>query len=417
MQKFNLIKYIERLFGNKYFVSALLANFILTLAVLALGLGVAWQKRAEIFGYFAQEYLSDKNKNKQNEQIEQVESVEDVLTEELIDEVILEEQPFFPQERSVIDVVKETNPAVVSIIISKAESKQNATEKKQVGGGSGFFVTSDGLIVTNRHVVDRSGVVYTVFTNDGEKHVATVVALDPVLDIALIKISGSNFPSLTLGDSDALEVGQSVIAIGNALAEFRNTVSLGVISGLARSITAGDSSGRTEVLDLVIQTDAAINPGNSGGPLLDLFGRVVGVNVAAARGSQSIGFALPINSVKGAIESVKSIGKIVRPYLGIRYLAINKVVQEKNNLSVDYGVLVIPGADSGELAVIPGSPADKAGIVENDIILEIDGVKLGDKTNLASIIRQKKIGQVVNLKILSKGFEKNVKVTMALALE
>jgi len=142
---------------------------------------------------------------------------------------------------------------------------------------------------------------------------------------------------------------------------------------------------------------------------------VVGVNVAVAQGSQNIGFALPINSVKSAIESVKSIGKIVRPYLGVRYLAVNPEMKDKNNLTVDYGVLVKAGANRNELAVIPGSPADKAGIVENDIILEIDGVKLDEKANLASIIREKRIGQVVNLKILHRGAEKNVPVTLEAA--
>ena len=264
-------------------------------------------------------------------------------------------------------------------------------------------------------MVDQKDVEYTVFTNNGKKHIAKVIARDPVLDIALIKIEGSDFPSLSLGNSDSLEVGQSVIAIGNALAEFRNTVSVGVVSGLARSITAGSNSGNAEVLDHVIQTDAAINPGNSGGPLLDLEGKVIGVNVAVAQGSQSIGFALPINSVKGAIESVKSTGKIVRPYLGIRYVVINAQMKEKNNLTVDYGVLVKAGANASELAVIPGSPADKAGIVENDIILEVDRIKLDDKTNLASVIREKKIGQVISLKILHKGVEKIVSVTLEVA--
>ena len=254
-----------------------------------------------------------------------------------------------------------------------------------------------------------------MFTNDGKKHNAKVVARDPVLDIALIKIDGNVFPYLALGNSDSLNIGQSVIAIGNALGEYRNTVSVGVVSGLARSITAGDNSGRAEVLDHVIQTDAAINPGNSGGPLLNLKGEVIGVNVAVAQGSQSIGFALPINSVKGAIESVKLTGKIIRPYLGVRYVAISAAMKEKNNLTVDYGVLVKRGTTENDLAVIPGSPADKAGIVENDIILEIDGVKLDDKTNLASVIREKKIGQVINLKILHKGVEKTALVVLEAA--
>jgi serine protease Do len=185
-----------------------------------------------------------------------------------------------------------------------------------------------------------------------------------------------------------------------------------VVSGLSRSITAGDESGNSEVLDHVIQTDAAINPGNSGGPLLDLSGNVIGVNVAIAQGSQNVGFALPINSVKGAIESVERTGKIIRPYLGVRYVQIDAAMEEANNLSVDYGVLVKQGATASDLAVIPGSPADKAGIVENDIILDVDGMKLDDTNSLSDVIRGDNVGQTITLTILHKGVQKNVQVTL-----
>jgi serine protease Do len=354
---------------------------------------------------------------------------------------------FFTQESFVVDTVKKTNPAVVAIVISKEVPKyetyyqqqpdpfggifgdnnpfgnifnipmqrQNGTEKKDVGGGSGFFVTTNGLIVTNKHVVEDKTAEYTVFTNDGKKHTAKVVARDFVLDIALIKIEGTGYTALDLGDSDKLQVGQSVIAIGNALGEFRNTVSVGVVSGLSRSITAGDGTGNSELLDHVIQTDAAINPGNSGGPLLNLSGKVVGVNVAVAQGSQSIAFALPINTVRSVIESVKETGKIVRPYIGVRYVAITAELKNKNNLSVDYGVLVQRGKSDSELAVIPGSPGDKAGIVENDIILEVDGTKLDADHELSTIVRGKKVGDVINLKLLHKGVEKTTQVTLEAA--
>jgi len=429
MQETNITKFIRKVFYDKNFVPIFLISLLSLLLILLIGLGIVWHYRANVFGYFAKEYLQEAQKDNRNDDP----GVEKTL----------EKQTIFSQESFVVDTVKKTNPAVISIIISKEVPKyetfidpnqpqnpfgdmfpgfgfnfnipqyrQNGTEKKDIGGGSGFFVSGDGLIVTNKHVVDQKNVEYTVFTNDGKKHTATVVARDPVLDIALIKINGTGYPFLSLGNSDSLQVGQSVIAIGNALGEYRNTVSVGVVSGLARSITAGDNSGKSEILDHVIQTDAAINPGNSGGPLLDLSGSVVGVNVAVAQGSQNVGFALPINSVKSAIESVKKTGRIVRPYLGLRYTAINAEMQAKNNLTVDYGVLVKAGAKASDLAVIPGSPADKAGIVENDIILEIDGVKLDDKTSLASIVRAKSIGQIINLKILHKGVEKNVSVTL-----
>ncbi|MDQ3245149.1 MAG: trypsin-like peptidase domain-containing protein [bacterium] len=430
----------HKFFMSKQFHSIFFKNLLAFILIFAIFCVVVWNYRVRVFTYFANEYV------KAQQEVNTSTEPNSVVGEKITDKVI-EHTNIFTQEQFVIDAVKKTNPAVVSIMISKEVPKyeayvvpnqqqinpfgnlfpgfnfnvpqyqyrQNGTEKKELGGGSGFFVTSDGLIVTNRHVVEQKDVDYTVFTNDGKKHTAKVIARDGVLDIALIKIEGSGYSSLALGNSDNLQVGQSVIAIGNALAEFRNTVSVGVVSGLSRSLTAGDATGKTELLDKVIQTDAAINPGNSGGPLMNLRGEVIGVNVAVAQGSQNIGFALPINSVKNVIESVKSTGKIVRPYLGVRYIAVTTEIKEKNNLTVDYGVLVQRGQTAGDLAVIPGSPADKAGIVENDIILEIDGVKIDDKVNLASIVRQKGVGSVVSLKILSKGIEKNVKVTLEIA--
>lgn len=349
----------------------------------------------------------------------------------------------FTQESFVVDAVKKTSPAVVSIVITKdvpkyetyyeqsnpfgdmfpglffntPKLKQNGTEKKEIGGGSGFFVSSTGLLVTNKHVVSDKDAEYTVFTNDGKKYDARVLARDSVLDIAVLQVKGAGFSYLEFADSDKIQVGQSVIAIGNALAEFRNTVSVGVVSGLARSITASDGSGKSELLDHVIQTDAAINPGNSGGPLLNLSGDVVGVNVAVAQGSENIGFALPANAIKSVVDSVRQTGKIVRPYLGVRYTQVTESIKEKNNLSVDYGVIVSKGETKEELAVIPGSPADKAGIVENDIILEVNGKKLDEDSNLAMIIRDKKIGDTLTLKVLSKGVEKEVSVVLEKAPE
>lgn len=347
------------------------------------------------------------------------------------------------QEVAVVNAVKKANPAVVAITISKnvpvyeqyyeqipspfgdffgggffdgftvPQLRQKGTELREVGGGSGFLVSSDGYIVTNRHVVADEEAEYTVFTNEGKKYDAKVVARDPALDLAVLKIDGSGFEHLAFGDSDRVQVGQTVIAIGNALAEFRNTVSVGVVSGLSRSITASDQmGGNAESLDQLIQTDAGINHGNSGGPLINLAGEVIGVNVAMADGAENIGFALSSNSVKSVVESVQKTGKIVRPYLGIRYVQIDESIKEKNNLDVDYGILVQRGAEIGDLAVIPGSPADKAGIVENDIILEVDGTKLTSDKSLSGIIRTKKVGDTVRLKVLSKGKERTVQVTL-----
>lgn len=349
-------------------------------------------------------------------------------------------------EEAVMDVVKASQPAVVSIVITRdvpvleqyfenapglqdpfgglfgnngspftfrvPSVRQKGVEKREVGGGSGFLVSDDGYIVTNKHVVGQEDVEYTVFTNDGQKFETKVVARDPVNDIAILKISGSGFPHLEFDSNPAL-VGQSVVAIGNALGEFRNTVSVGVVSGLSRSIVAADGSGQPEKLDEVIQTDAAINPGNSGGPLLSLNGKVIGVNVAVALGSQNVGFALPADTVAGAVEQVKSGGKISRAFLGVRYTPITPAIKASNKLSVDYGVLVVRGEATTDLAVVPGSPADKAGIKEGDVILEVDGKKLSEDVSLASLIAKKKIGDSLQLKILSSGQEKNVTVTLS----
>ena len=217
---------------------------------------------------------------------------------------------------------------------------------------------------------------------------------------------------MELGDSNSLKVGQTVIAIGNALGEFRNTVSVGVVSGLSRSITAGGSQFGSEHLSGVIQTDASINPGNSGGPLLNIRGQVIGINTAVAMGAQNIGFAIPINEVKNSIQSVQEHGKIVRPWLGVRYILINKSIVEANKLSVDYGALIVRGKTTTELAVLPGSPADKAGLVENDIILEVDGEKINQDYTLSQAIAKHKVGESVELKVLHKGKEKKIKVKL-----
>jgi serine protease Do len=341
------------------------------------------------------------------------------------------------KSENVVAVVQKANPAVVAIVISKdvpvmeqymqnydpfgngiggfqiPQYRQNGTRKQEVGGGSGFFVSEDGYLVSNAHVVADESAEYTVFLTDGTKYDAKVIAKDTVLDIALLKVEAKGVPYLSFGDSDALQVGQSVIAIGNALGEYRNTVSAGVVSGLARSVSASTNRGNSETLPNVIQTDAAINPGNSGGPLLDLAGNVIGVNVAASTGgAENIGFALPANAVKKAVDSIKENGRVVRPYVGVRYILITDEVKDANGLSVDYGALVLRGARIGDLAVIPGSPADKAGLEENDIILEVNGEKITQKTPLENVIASLAVGDKVTLKILHDGKEKTVTVTL-----
>lgn len=339
-------------------------------------------------------------------------------------------QKIVEEDSAVTDVVAKSTPAVVSIIITKevpqyrnffgspffffnsSDEQQQGAQKQQVGGGSGFFVTSDGMIVTNRHVVEDTQADYSIVTNDGKEYAARVLARDPVRDVAVIKIDGSDFQTLNLGDSDNLKVGQTVVAIGNSLGEFANSVSKGIISGLQRNLTAGSGLGETEQLSNIIQTDAAINPGNSGGPLLDITGTVIGINVAMAQGAENVGFALPINQVKKVIDQVKSLGKITTPFLGVRYVPVDQTIQKQNNLPFSYGAFVLRGQNVSELAVIPGSPADKAGIVEGDLIFEINGIKIDQNKALGDIISQYNVGDIVTLKLWHKGDTKDVKVTL-----
>ena len=290
--------------------------------------------------------------------------------------------------------------------------RQNGTEKKNIGGGSGFLISQDGYIITNKHVINKDNVDYTVQLLNGKKYPAVIIARDAVLDIGVLRITGTNFPYLKLGDSEELETGEQVVAIGNALAEFQNSVSVGIVSGLGRTLTASDGSGGIENLDKVIQTDAAINPGNSGGPLLDMSGLVVGVNVAVVQSSQSIGFALPINTVRSIVKSILKDGTIVRPYMGIRYLQVNTELQSKLNLASDYGILIASGKDPKDLAIIPNSPAEKAGLKEGDIILSVDGQTLNESVNFSYLIRGKSVGQKVLLLVLREGVEMKFSVLL-----
>ena len=340
-------------------------------------------------------------------------------------------------ELSIADVVAKVDPAVVSIIVTKEvpvfervveeispfgffggsfsvpRIRENGTEIREIGGGSGFVVSASGLVVTNRHVVNDLEAQYAVVLTDGTSYEVTVVARDPQLDIAVLQIQAppSDLTYLEFGDSLALRLGEPVIAIGNALAEFRNSVSVGVVSGLSRSIVASDGMGQSEQLDQVIQTDAAINPGNSGGPLLNSTGEVIGVNVATSQGADNIGFALPAHVVVRVVESVVEYGEIVRPFLGVRYVEIPSPLSELSDVQVDYGVLVIRGQSADEVAVLPGSPADQAGITEGTVILSIDGVELREQS-LATILRQKSIGDTVELEIIQAGERKTVAVTL-----
>ena len=334
--------------------------------------------------------------------------------------------PQTSQEQKVIDVVKENSPSVVSVVITKEvpvystqyyspfgdsfflipEQKQTGTEKQQVGAGTGFIVSEDGLVLTNKHVVADDKAEYTVMTTENKEYSVKVLAKDPVQDLAILKIdSADKFKPLKLGSASDIQIGQSVIAIGNALGEFQNTVSVGVISGLGRTLVASGATIGTETLEDTIQTDAAINPGNSGGPLLNLKGEVIGINTAVASSGQSLGFAISIDKAKKDIEQVKGIGRISYPYMGIRYIVLSAETAKENKVSVDYGALLIKGDSADEPGVTAGSPAEKAGLKEGDIILEMGGEKITTENTPAKIVSKYDPNDSVNLKVLRDGKE------------
>lgn len=351
-------------------------------------------------------------------------------------------KPVIDYEQAVITAVDKASKAVVSIVISKdlpvieqcpynpfanlppefrqffgeefnfSQPCQKGTRRQEIGGGSGFVISQEGLIVSNKHVVSDTQASYTILTNDGGKYEAEILARHPSLDLAILKIkkpSGKNLAVVRLGDSDSVKLGQTAIVIGNALGEFRNTVATGVISGLARTVTA-QGGGIMETIEGVIQTDAAINQGNSGGPLLNLKGEVIGINTAMVVGAQNIGFAIPINQVKKAIESVQTSGKIVVPFLGVRFLKITPELAKKEKLSVENGAL-LRGNEEGP-AVLPNSPAQKAGLQAEDIILEINNEQINQEHSLVVILQKYIVGDKIKLKVLREEKEINLEVVL-----
>jgi serine protease Do len=325
-----------------------------------------------------------------------------------------ESQRILNEESVVIDVAEKVSPSVVTIGISKTQAvmefpqspfefffgtPQQGTQEQKIEQdiASGFIITNDGLVVTNKHVVADTQAKYRVITKDDKTYDVQKIYRDPANDIAILKIEASGLSPVELGDSTNLKVGQFVIAIGTALGEFRHTVTTGVISGLGRGITAGSPlEGYVEELDNVIQTDAAINPGNSGGPLLNSAGQVIGINVAVASQGQNIGFALPISIVKDSINNFNQTGQFSRPFLGIRYQMISREAALMNE--------VPEGAYVAE--VVADSPAEKAGIKAGDIITYLDGQKLADvEGGLATVIAKKKVGDSISITLWRDGEE------------
>jgi serine protease Do len=311
-------------------------------------------------------------------------------------------------------VFKKVSPATVSIVTEFPAplSRIFGTTAVQKGAGSGMVIASDGYILTNKHVVPEGVTHVNIVMADGKQYNdVAIVGRDPLNDIAFLKINGvSNMPAVEFGDSSTVQPGQRVVAIGNALGQFRNTITAGIISGIGRPLEASDGTGSSEKLENLFQTDAAVNPGNSGGPLLTLDGKVVGINVAMAEQAQAIGFSIPINDAKRLIDMVRRDGKIVKPYLGARYVSITPENSSIINVNTDHGAFITGG--TSQVAVLPGSPADKAGLREHDIILKVNNTDVTQDKTLASIISQFGPGDKITLTIQRSGKEIKVPVTL-----
>ena len=342
-------------------------------------------------------------------------------------------------EEKIIATVRAVMPAVVSIVVGKDydaivherpyelmmphgdhldppppedELPHTADGKIRIGGGSGFIVDSAGLVATNKHVVRDPKAEYMVTTAVEDLYPARVLALDPLNDVAILKIDADALPIIALGNSDAIRLGQSVLAVGTALGEFQNTVSAGIVSGLSRFITAPvDGEGHNERLRGLIQTDAAINPGNSGGPLVNLRGEAIGINAAVVFGAQNIGFAIPINKVLRDLEELKAYGRIRRPFLGVRYLLLNAMLQKRFRLTVDRGAFVLREGVADRPAVVPGSAAEHAGIREQDIIIAVNEIAIDEKSGIENVLEKVAIGVKIPIKILREGKEQVLLLT------
>ncbi|PCI25753.1 hypothetical protein COB57_00900 [Candidatus Peregrinibacteria bacterium] len=336
------------------------------------------------------------------------------------------------ESSSIIDTVQNIKKSVVSIIATKElptfrknfqyyfdpysqsfyiQPEQQETKTVQVSGGSGFIYSNNGYILTNKHVVQDLESDYTVVLFDGTEIPATVLARDEFQDVAVLKIEQEDqkFYPIAFGNSERVQPGQQVIAIGNALAEFQNTVTTGIISGLGRSIIAGDRQKHSSI-DNLLQTDAAINPGNSGGPLLDLQGNVIGMNTAIAQGANGIGFAIPINDILSIAKSVEKYNKIIHPFLGIRYMTLSPKIATDLQLEYTEGAIIL--GDEKETGIIKDSPADIAGLQMGDIIVEINGQKITADINLQKIILESEIGISIPLTLIRNEEEIKTHVTL-----
>ncbi|MEX0621504.1 MAG: trypsin-like peptidase domain-containing protein [Candidatus Woykebacteria bacterium] len=308
------------------------------------------------------------------------------------------------EESAVIDVADKASPAVVSIVASQATlDPAQGVQTDQQGIGTGFIVRKDGVILTASHVVDDDSISYKVVTRDEKQFDVIQIDKDPSVDFAILKIKAGGLPILKLADSDSVRVGQKVVAIGNALGRFSNTVTVGVVSGVGRGVAASNASGISQgTLENVIQTDAALNPGNSGGPLLDLSANVIGINFATTVGAENIGFVIPANSVEPVLQQYLAEGRIIRPFLGISYVIVDETTS------------VLQGIPQGVFVqrVLAGTPAAKAGLEAGDVITKFGGQKLDENQTLSRVIGKFKVGQTIELEVNRDGKTVKLKTTL-----
>lgn len=329
-------------------------------------------------------------------------------------------------------IAKTVGPSVVSVNVSISGSSSGNSQgfglfgfsqpENEQAAGTGIIISSEGIIMTNRHVVPEGTTNVSVTLSDGTELKSVTVlgrtSSSDNLDVAFLKINdtkGHKLTPATIGDSSSVQVGDDVVAIGNALGQFQNTVTSGIISGYGRSVTAGDSSGSssaTENLDNLFQTDAAINEGNSGGPLVNLNGQVIGINTAIAGDAQNIGFAIPINDVKGLLDQVVKSGKFSRPYLGVRYVPLTADIAKEYGLSVEQGAFIPPSSDASNPSVLSDGPADKAGLKESDVITQVEGTSIDASHSLTSLLSPHQPGDKVTLTVLRDGDTKKIDVTL-----
>lgn len=316
------------------------------------------------------------------------------------------------EEADLTSVINTVSPSVVSVVTTQTSGGGYYAQDLE-GAGTGIIISADGYVLTNKHVINGVNSVQIV-ASDGTRyeHVKSV-GVDPLNDLAFLKIEGAkDLPAAKLGDSGTVRVGQKVIAIGNSLGQYQNTVTSGIISGLGRPVSASLDEAGTDIESLtdLLQTDAAINPGNSGGPLLNTSGQVIGINTAIVSDAQSIGFSIPINAAKGLIRGVLKDGTIQKAYLGVQYLAITPDVRAEYDLKETQGALVQSGTSSS--AIVAGGPADKAGIKDGDVITKVNDKVVGEEGGLGSLVSEFLPGEKITLTVVRDGSAKEFQLTL-----